>query len=301
MHLLATQPGTIEDGSPAIDLEQTPGDIVILTAADSEIAGFAAAHRHCDRTLTLRLANLMQLGHNMSVDLYVESIIEQAKLVIVRLLGGRGYWPYGVEQIAAVCRKKGIALAFLPGDDQPDAELTSLSTLPGDAVHRLWQYCVQGGPANYREGLAYAASLCGHETEWREPAPLLRAGLYAADGAPETIADLNWQPGRPAAALVFYRALVQASNTAAIDAMIDALNAAGLNVLPVYATSLKDPVAAETMRRLIAEAAPAVILNGTGFALANAGTGHRNECGAAGSRRPHPDPRGFLQGAGAAR
>ncbi|MEX2615316.1 MAG: cobaltochelatase subunit CobN [Alphaproteobacteria bacterium] len=271
MHLLATQPGTIEDGSPAIDLEQTPGDVVILTAADSEIAGFAAAHRHRAGAISLRLANLMQLGHNMSVDLYVESVVGQAKLVIVRLLGGRGYWPYGVEQIADTCRRENIALAFLPGDDQPDAELTSLSTLPGDVAHRLWQYCVQGGPANYRECLAYAASLCGHDTEWREPAPLLRAGLYAPDRAPETIADLDWRPDRPAAALVFYRALVQASNTAAIDAMITALNAAGLNVLPVYATSLKDPVAAETMRRLIAEAAPAVILNGTGFALSSPG------------------------------
>ncbi|MDA0663912.1 MAG: cobaltochelatase subunit CobN, partial [Proteobacteria bacterium] len=271
MHLLATQPGTIEDGSPAIDLEQTPGDIVILTAADSEIAGFASAHRNGNGQVSLRLANLMKLGHNMSVDLYVEAVIEQAALVIVRLLGGRGYWPYGVEQIADTCRRKNTALAFLPGDDQPDAELASLSTLPGDASHRLWQYCVQGGPANYRECLAYAASLCGHETEWREPAPLLRAGLYAANGAPETIAGLNWQPNRPAAALVFYRALVQASNTAAIDAMIAALNAAGMNVLPVYATSLKDPVAAETMRRLIAEAAPAIILNGTGFALGSPG------------------------------
>jgi len=273
MHLLATQPGTIEDGSPAIDLEQTPGDIVILTAADSEIAGFAFAHRRLSdpEKPTLRLANLMQLGHNMSVDLYVESVIENATLVIVRLLGGRGYWPYGVEQIAATCRKKNIALAFLPGDDQPDEELTSLSTLPGDAVHRLWQYCVQGGPANYRECLAYAASLCGHETDWREPAPLLRAGLYATAGSAETIADLNWQPGRPVAALVFYRALVQASNTAALDAMIEALNTSGLNVLPVYASSLKDPVAAETMRRLLAEASPAVILNGTGFALSSPG------------------------------
>ena len=125
MHLLATQTGEIDDGTPAVNLEQSPGEIVILSAADSEIAGLAAAHswhRAEDDTFpTLRLANVMQLGHNLSVDLYVEAVIAQAKLVIIRLLGGRGYWEYGVEQITAVCHQKKIALAWLPGDDQPDS------------------------------------------------------------------------------------------------------------------------------------------------------------------------------------
>jgi cobaltochelatase CobN len=43
MHLLAAQPGTIEDGTEAVDLGQTPGDIVFLTAADTEIACLAQA------------------------------------------------------------------------------------------------------------------------------------------------------------------------------------------------------------------------------------------------------------------
>ena len=63
MHLLATQPGEIDDGTPAVDLEQSPGDIVILSAADSEIAGLAAAHAWHRAEVasfpTLRLANVM--------------------------------------------------------------------------------------------------------------------------------------------------------------------------------------------------------------------------------------------------
>src|SRR5260370_39068412 len=43
MHLLATMPGTIADGSAAIDLAQSPGDIVLLSSADTEIALLAAA------------------------------------------------------------------------------------------------------------------------------------------------------------------------------------------------------------------------------------------------------------------
>ena len=53
---------------------------------------------------SLRLANMLRLAHPMSVDLYVETVIAEAKLVVLRMLGGRSYWPYGLEQIAAACR-----------------------------------------------------------------------------------------------------------------------------------------------------------------------------------------------------
>ena len=43
MHLLQAQPGAIADGSEAVDLGQSPGDIVVLSAADTELAALAAA------------------------------------------------------------------------------------------------------------------------------------------------------------------------------------------------------------------------------------------------------------------
>ncbi len=75
MHLLAAAPGTIADGSEAVDLGQTPGDIVVLSAADSELACLARALRAGRPASALRLANLMRLGHPLSVDLYVEQVI----------------------------------------------------------------------------------------------------------------------------------------------------------------------------------------------------------------------------------
>ena len=60
MHLLATEPGTIADGSAAVDLGQTPGDILVLASADTEIALLAAAQarRRAEepRAPSLRLA-----------------------------------------------------------------------------------------------------------------------------------------------------------------------------------------------------------------------------------------------------
>src|SRR3954451_21985297 len=162
MHLLATEPGIIADGSEAIDLAQTPGDIIVLASADTEIALLAAAQarRRADDpdAPTLRLAPVMRLGHNFSVDLYMETVA-RARLVIARLLGGSAYWPYGVERLVETCRDNDIPLALLPGDDRPDPELALLSTVPADACRRLWRYLAEGGPGNVDNFLRFAASL----------------------------------------------------------------------------------------------------------------------------------------------
>ena len=278
MHLLAVQPGGITDGSAAVDLGQTPGDIVVLSAADTELAGLAQAYAVLgDGLPSLRLANLLNLMHNLSVDAYTDDIIGHAKLVVVRLLGGTSYWPYGVERIVETCHSRGIALAMLPGDDQPDAELAGLCRLPGEVCHRLWQYCVHGGPDNARNFLAYTAELVGHQIDWREPAPVLRAGLYWPGAAQPGLATLraDWRDGQPIAAIVFYRALLQASNLAPVDGLIAALADAGVNPLPVYISSLKEPVSAALVAELFREAPPGVILNATGFAVSSPGQARR--------------------------
>ena len=274
MHLLATQPGQLVDADEAVDLGQTPAELVVLSAADTEIACLAAAYARLDNPRgeampRLRLVNLLRLQHNLSVDLYVERMIRRARLVIVRLLGGRGYWPYGVDQLVAARRETGTALALLPGDDQPDAELTALSSVPAAELHRLWQYLVHGGAVNAEEFLRSAAALLGREPAWRPPTPILRAGLYR-DGDSRIDLDAmraGWRADAAVAAIVFYRALVQADDTAIIDALAAALARAGLNALPVYVSSLKDPAAAATVQALFAAAPPGVIVNLTGFAL----------------------------------
>jgi cobaltochelatase CobN len=187
MHLLATEPGIIADGSAAIDLAQTPGDIIVLASADTEIALLAAAQarRRADNSAapTLRLAQVMRLGHNFSVDLYME-LVGQARLVVARLLGGSAYWAYGVERLVETCREYGIPLALLPGDDKQDAELVRASTVPQAACRRLWRYLAEGGPGNADNFLRYAATLLGPAAP--HPNPLPASGARERSGALET-------------------------------------------------------------------------------------------------------------------
>ena len=43
MHLLQTTASSLDDLVEPVDLGQTPGDIVVLSFADSDLAGLAAA------------------------------------------------------------------------------------------------------------------------------------------------------------------------------------------------------------------------------------------------------------------
>ena len=45
MHLLLAQKGAINEGDEAVDLGQSPGDIVFLSAADTELVSLAVANR----------------------------------------------------------------------------------------------------------------------------------------------------------------------------------------------------------------------------------------------------------------
>lgn len=275
MHLLSATPGTISNGDEAIDLDQSPGDIVILTVADSELACFAgAATLMPDDGPTIRLANLLQLRHPYSVDLYVEKVIAHAKFVCVILLGGKSYWPYGIDEIAEAAKRKGIAFAAIASGNEADPALTRASTLPPDAIDRLRDYLREGGKANALGFLKSAARLAGLDAgEPDEAIPVADAGLYLPGVERPGVADLHahWIEGRPVALLIFYRALMLAGTLDAIDAMVEALNARGFNVAAAHVRALREPFAIDWLGGLIGEIAPDVIVNATSFAASSSG------------------------------
>ncbi len=250
MHLLATTSGTIDGGAEAIDLKQSPADVVILSAADSELTCLAAAHDVLGQSApTLRLANLMQLQHNYSVDLYTEQTLAHAKFIIIRLLGGKSYWPYGVEQVAALAHENNIKLALIPGGQEADGELSALSTLPASEVERIRQYFAFGGLQNAKSLL----QLCKGD---KAPAPqvLPKAGYHLEAHTPQAL-------------IIFYRSLIEGGQTAPIDALHCELNTQGLDVSAIFITSLKDEASAAFIAKHISQHPPSVIINATGFAI----------------------------------
>src|SRR5215467_1322617 len=145
MHLLTTNSTGLDEIVEAVDLAQSPGDIAILSFADSDLAALAQAWEAERAALpSLRLAHLRDLRHPMSVDLWIDRVGRHAKVIVVRLLGGLDWWRYGIEQLSAIAREKRIALAVLPGEDRDDPRLVEVSTLPPADLDELLQYFRQG-------------------------------------------------------------------------------------------------------------------------------------------------------------
>ena len=269
MHLLAASANAIPDGTEPVDPGQTPAEVVFISAADTELAALSEARAAMDAAPSLRLLNLMNLTHPVSVDMHLDACATRSRLVIARVLGGMGYWNYGVTQYAARLRESGVKLALLPGDDKDDPDLRGLSTVTDADYDALWSYLVEGGPQNTVRFLACAKAIVDGTDRPAGPSPLLRAGVYwpGAGIADLSTAQAAWQPDAPIVPIVFYRALVQGGGLAPINRLVRSLTRAGLNPLPIFVASLKDSLSADTLGQLFSQAPPAAILNATAFAV----------------------------------
>ena len=271
MHLLAATPGSVDEGQEPVDLGQSPADVVFISAADTELAALSSARAEMTDPPGLRLASMMHLQHPMSVDLHIDACASRAKLVVARVLGGASYWKYGFEQYAARLADTGVAFAALPGDDKPDPDLRLFSTVCDQDYDALWAYLVEGGPKNAVNFLGYCQHIIAQTPMPQAAQPLLRAGIYwpGAGISDLSAARAHWTKDAPVVPVIFYRALVQGAGLNPINRMVKALLQAGLNPLPIFVASLKDPISVATLDQLFQAAPPEVILNCTSFAVGN--------------------------------
>ena len=257
MHLLSTLEAATADVEAAVDLGQSPGEIVILSAADSELACLAAAQARLPADApSLRLANLLQLAHPMSVDLYVEQVVARARLVVAaparraRLLAlwGRA----GGGGLRRAWDGPGLPAGRRPA---PDPELAGLSTLPADdagaAVGAIWSRRRR----QRRAGPALRGGAARPRRRWAEPRPLPRPGSTVRPaGADATAAACRPERGH-GAVLVFYRALLQSGDLAPSTRCCWSWRRWGSRDWACTCASLKDGGGAAAGRGAIAAAA----------------------------------------------
>ena len=249
MHLLVRESHGLDEAAAARDLGQTSADLVFLSFSDADLGALAAAWESTGPSL--RLANLAQLTHPMSVDIYADQVVAKAKCVVLRLLGGLDYFRYGAEEFFSVCRAAKIPFAILPGDGPDTPALAALSTMPAHIRTALDTSLRAGGPA-MAQALALAAQAAGLPAAARAIEPLPQHGIHASD--PD-----------PSAAIVFYRSHLVSADIAPIEALAKALRARGLSVGLLYVASLKSPDSAAFAAATLAAWKPNVVLNATNF------------------------------------
>ena len=273
MHRLATMPGGWESGvSPegVIFIEQTAAPMVMLTAADTDIQVLATAIPQLPSGFpALRVVNLLQLQQQLTIDTYADEVLSKAQVIILRLLGGRAYWSYGLEVVKDLVTRIGATLFVLPGDDRPDPDLVSHSNVPLSIADQLWRYFTEGGVDNSINALKFVAhKYLDFDCVATLPQAIPRIGYYRQPGSNSqlrisptdglkvrnaksntfcvsSLSSPSPQPSPssrlPKVGILFYRAHHLAGNTDVIDALCAVLQERGLDTVPVFAQSLQDP------------------------------------------------------------
>ncbi len=259
MHLLFREAHSLDEIDAAVDLGQSPADMVFLSFADTDLAAATVACQERGEELpTLRLANIGRLRHPLSVDVYVDEVIARSRIVVARLLGGFEYWRYGIEEIARVCAESDIRLALVPGDGRRDSRLAELSTVAAEDLERLDRWFAEGGPRNVGLALEHMAHLAGLRpppAACLEPVPPF--GEHSLARAPEA--------GAATAAIVFYRAYLLAGDIAPLEELAARLSERGVRTVGLYVDSLKTPETAAYVAGRLHEIGPDLVLNATAF------------------------------------
>jgi cobaltochelatase CobN len=308
MHRIAATPGGWDSQTEGVVfIEQTPAPIVLITAADTDIQTLAASMSQLPVDFpALRVVNLLQLQQQLTIDTYAEDVLAFAQVIILRLLGGRSYWSYGLEVVRETVQQRKAALIVLPGDERPDLDLVSHSTVNLAAVNQVWRYFCEGGVENYVNALKFVADVgLGQSYCPPLPQPVPRVGLYGGQEKscppmvdppqPPEFRGENLEPSfvealppcppcsreekqgqltKGKVGILFYRAHYLAGNTAPIEALCQAMRARQLEVVPVYVSSLGDPeVQAELLSYFQPKDEPGIglLLNTTSFSLAKLG------------------------------
>ena len=270
MHVVFRESHGLEDNEAPYDPGQTPADLVVLSFSDSDLGAFAAGwHRGggpAGKLPTLRLCNLTALRHPASVDNYVEQTLTGAKGILIRLIGGENYWPYGIMQVQDFARRNDIALAILPADGREDPSLDQHSTLPISTLRRLSSLCDAGGVVAAQAALAqlslaagfYAGPVTGTKTV---PA----CGYYDPEHGIVSVCPRSALGDAPLIAVTFYRSYLTAADTAPIDALIRELRAQGFTAMGLFVPSLKAEAGRAFLASALADHPPSAIVNATAF------------------------------------
>lgn len=271
MHILATTSSSLDDLIEPVDLNQPKADVVVLSFSASDLGGLERGWRRVsDGGVSLASANLSELRHPMSVDLWIEKTADHARLVLIRILGGADRWRYGVDELSRMARRRGIKLVLLPGEcSERDETLEAASTVPPPTLSAILSFFREGGAVNM-DRLATGLAELARGGDWPDikPEPLPKAGFYRpGEGFVDLAQALHgFAQQAPLLPIIFYRSMLLAADSAPIDALFEALRERGFAPLPIFVSGLKDGDAIRFLEDTLNPLKPDAIIAATAFA-----------------------------------
>ncbi|MGH3632556.1 cobaltochelatase subunit CobN [Mycobacterium sp.] len=241
--------------------------VLLLSTSDTDLITARSSGKN------YRWANPSRLSDDL------EDLLAGAEIVVVRILGGYRAWQDGIDTVLA----SGIPAVVVSGEQAPDADLTERSTVRAGIALQTHIYLAQGGVTNLRQLHAFLSdTVLMTGFGFTPPVSTPTWGLLER----AVTADTGWfDTGRPAApgsaalaiaptiAVLYYRAQQLAGNTGYVEALCQAIEAAGGRPLPVYCASLRTAEADMLKTLSAADAMVVTVLAAGGVKPATAAAG----------------------------
>src|SRR5215469_13537648 len=274
MHWTAAEPGQLDAERALTLIEQTPSEVVFLSAADTELYAVASIWKEQFGS-RLRVASAFPLRQPVAADHYIDRVISKAKLVVARLLGGKAYFAHFLQGLSDL-REEGsqLKLLILSGSDLDEPELAALSDFSGAVREKLFAMFRHGGRENIRRaGAAIESLIKDPSAELPEPEPMPQFGFYKVTEDPQfrPVGLASEAALHRRAWICFYRAWFQTGDLAVIDALQAALENKGFQVFAFYSFSLRSAAAQAELQRLAELNPPDVILLTQSFTISSGG------------------------------
>ena len=274
MHLISTIPGGWNPNDEGVFyIDQSPGDIVFLSSADSDLFmmnnAYKLVHNSVENAPSFRFANLSYFKQELTIDTYVDEVISSAKIVVLKLLGGKAYYNYLCEAVTDCCEENNIQLVFLPGDNKPDLELMQSSNIPLKDVDLIWKYIQSGGIENCKSALQLINNRIS-DSKVTPNAIKTIPDLFLYHPEEGIYTTLKPKSTKKKAIVFGYRSYYLSNNLAPIHSLISALETQGISAVVLMAAGYREYDIQQQIFDLLKQhhlKYPQVIINTTGFSV----------------------------------
>tara|TARA_Y100001968_G_scaffold333683_1_gene398351 strand:- start:35210 stop:38944 length:3735 start_codon:yes stop_codon:yes gene_type:complete len=260
MHRVVSIPG---EGTEQVTelVEQPPAPVLFLTSASTDITTLSSLLSNDGYTFwhnKLRALEISHISHKAQIDHYINTTAKRSKIIIVRFLGGKNYWPYGFEQLVEWSKiEVNRKLIIISATDENRDELNELSNISMKYVRHLSSLLNNGGADNYSKALEIIKSLMKNN----------KIKIKNSDIKQHKDVELtDWKKEKgDKVAIILYKSYLYSGDTSVSRILNTLLRKKGLSPRTIWVNTLREKKIQQTIFDICKAENIKVILTATSF------------------------------------
>ena len=260
MHRIVTIPGN-EDSEEIELIEQPSAPVLFLTSASTDITTLAKCLEKSEYSKWKKNLNalcLAYLNHHSQIDHYLSTTASNSKIIIVRLLGGRGHWSYGIDQLQDWQRQKKVRkLIFISGTIDNQEELHKSSSINRDLNKIIAELLREGGCKNYYTFLDLIDKLISNK------AIIIK---NIKKNKTDLIVKWDWKnEDKPKVAIILYKSLLNSSDLEYPKKINSILRKHGLSPCSLFVENIREKIIQSKIQNICIKNDVTAIITTTSF------------------------------------